>query len=184
MPLGHAGTAHRLAPRIRYRCGSCSKLHAGFPELAFAAPDAYVELAEADRTRRARLGEDFCVVDERFFIRSTLDLAVAGTLDHFVLSVWAEVAMADFQVYFHSFHEPANSRLGVFAGRLANALPGLEHTSGLACRVMPRDRHERPLVAVSRHAHDLGAALADGLALDRAIGMVQASRIGAMVVLG
>jgi hypothetical protein len=185
MTLYAAENIWRKPPRIRYRCGSCSKLHQGLPELTFSSPHPYARLPEAERAARARLGSDLCVIDEkRFFLRTVMQMPIAGYDDRFGFGVWAEIDAADFRTYFHHFDSPRNSHLGPFDGSIANALPGFPETSGLPCRIHLKDGGRRPILEMVASAHALAVAQANGLELERAIEIVRDSRIGAFVVIG
>ncbi|MEZ5926780.1 MAG: DUF2199 domain-containing protein [Hyphomicrobiaceae bacterium] len=185
MSTSVAQSLWRKAPSIRYRCGSCSKLHQGLPELTFSSPHPYARLPEAERAARARLGSDLCVIDEtRFFLRAVLQLPIAGYDDRFGFGVWAEVGATDFRTYFQNFDNTRNSHLGPFEGKLANALPGFPETGGLNCEVHLQDGGRRPVLALGPASHPLSVAHVEGLAIDRAIEIVRDSRIGAFVVIG
>lgn len=185
MTLPATETVWRKPPSIRYRCGSCSKLHQGLPELTFSSPHPYARLPEGERASRARLGSDLCVIDEtRFFLRAVMQLPIAGYDDHFGFGVWAEVGSDDFKTYFQNFDAAKNSHLGPFAGEIANAVPGFPDASGLACRVHLQDGGRRPIVEMLRAVHPLATAQANGMTIDRAIAIVRDSRIGALVVIG
>lgn len=185
MSLHAAETLWRKPPSIRYRCGSCSKLHQGLPELTFSSPHPYARLPEGERATRARLGSDLCVIDEnRFFLRAVMHLPIAGYEDQFGFGVWAEISDADFRTYFQNFDNARNSHLGPFDGEIANALPGFPETSGLSCRVHLQDSGRRPYIQMRSASHALSLAQANGLAIERAIEIVRDSRIGAFVVIG
>jgi hypothetical protein len=185
MTLSAAETVWRKPPNIRYRCGSCSKLHQGLPELTFSSPHPYARLPEAERAARARLGSDLCVIDEsRFFLRAVMQVPIAGYEDHFGFGVWAEIGASDFRTYFQNFDSARNSHLGPFEGRIANALPGFPETSGLDCRVHLQDAGRRPVIEMQTATHPLATAQANGMPIERAIEIVRDSRIGAFVVIG
>jgi hypothetical protein len=185
MSLPATETHWRKPPSIRYRCGSCSKLHQGLPELTFSSPHPYARLPEAERAARARLGSDLCVIDEsRFFLRAVMQLPIAGYHDRFGFGVWAEIGASDFRIYFQNFDSAKNSQFGPFEGEIANALPGFPETSGLSCRIHLQDGGRRPVVEIRTPRHALATAQANGLSIERAIEIVRDSRIGAFVVIG
>lgn len=185
MTLPAAETLWRKPPSIRYRCGSCSKLHQGLPELTFSSPHPYARLPETERAARARLGSDLCVIDERrFFLRAVMQVPIAGYDDRFGFGVWAEIGAADFRTYFQNFDSAQNSHLGPFDGQIANALPGFPETSGLDCHIHLQDGGRRPVIEMRTAAHALATAQANGLSIERAIEIVRDSRIGAFVVIG
>lgn len=185
MTLNVAETVWRKPPSLRYRCGSCAKLHQGLPELTFSSPHPYARLPETERAARARLGSDLCVIDEsRFFLRAVMQLPIAGYDDRFGFGVWAEIGAADFRIYFQNFDNARNSHLGPFDGSLANAVPGFPETSGLGCLLHLQDGGRRPAIEMHVSPHPLSIAQVNGLEIERAIEIVRDSRIGALVVIG
>jgi hypothetical protein len=69
-----------------FLCRTCGQTHEGVP-LSFAAdfPDMYANMSEPDRSARALISSDQCIVDEAsFFIRGCLEIPVRDTGEVFI----------------------------------------------------------------------------------------------------
>ena len=89
---------------IRYRCTTCGEEHEGLPDLSFASPFHYGTVPEAERTKRATLTSDTCVIDgEDFFVRVCLPIPIRGTQAEFVWGVWVSLSKPNFHRYVEIF---------------------------------------------------------------------------------
>lgn len=174
------------ARSIRYRCRSCTKLHQGLPELTFGAPDRYVLVPESERADRARLGTDYCVVDDcYFYLRCRLELPVRGFAETLRLGVWARIGKDLFTTYFQRAGSVDELAIEPFFCLIANDLPGYPGTNGLPGKVVAGEgRGGAPSLVPGAAEHPLARDARDGLSIERALEIVHASRLGALIVLG
>lgn len=64
---------------FRFKCKSCDQWHEGMPAFGPPAPGQYYALSEEERTTRALLGSDQCIIDDReFYVLARLDIPVVA----------------------------------------------------------------------------------------------------------
>lgn len=163
------------APRMRYRCSSCTEIHHGFPALAYTLPDVIHALSASEREKRAVVSSDLCILDDaRHFVRCVLAVRVEGYSEDLEYGPWVEISAAAFARYAIWFDLGVSPGWRSVAGRIANEFPGYARsTMGLACRVMlPDEEDQRPDVVVTDAAHPLHAEQTRGISIVRATELI------------
>jgi hypothetical protein len=163
------------APRIRYRCPSCTDKHDGFPALAYAMPDVIFAMPVAERDARAVVSGDLCILDDdRYFIRCVMTVPVLGCDDTIEYGPWVEVDGRDFGRYAVHFNGGGHPAWLAAEGCLANAFPASSQTTlGLSCMIRAaQDPSQRPRVEILDHMHALQGEQLNGVALPRALAIV------------
>lgn len=120
----------------RVQCSFCGEEHdLSEMEPSFEYPDAYFEIPEQCRAQRVSYAGSTCTIREptggqhRHFLRALLPIPVRGEPDSFCWGVWVEVSAGDFaRVGARSYGDEEQA----CEGTLANAIPGVEPTLGLA----------------------------------------------------
>jgi hypothetical protein len=123
----------------RVRCPTCGVEHdLGAIEPYFDRPDAFFDLPADQRASRSWNAEDLCVVWEsdngprRHFIRAILPIPIRGEQQDYGWGVWVEVSETDFTFTHDHGSDPSQAVARTFSGALANALPDMPSTRGLA----------------------------------------------------
>jgi hypothetical protein len=146
-------------------CSSCGLTHEGVP-LSFAAdfPDMYSNMTETDRSTRALISTDQCVIDERwFFIRGCLEIPVHDCTEVFVWGLWSSVKDVVFDEISESWEEVGReTHRGPFKARLANSLSQYPETINLKLRILIQPVGKRPLFIVEDE-HPLATAQQHGI---------------------
>lgn len=164
---------------IRFTCACCGETISGMPDVAFDAPLHFHELPEAERSTRAKLNDDFCVIDGReHFIRAVCPVPLADGAEFFAWGVWVSLSAESFARYRDSFQDPEQSKIGGMFGWLCNRLPGYPETLHLETSVIPQDGGERPLVWLNQAhaAHPLYIEQRNGITAAR-LGEIYASQM-------
>jgi len=85
------------------RCEGCGELHdVEALEPSLIRPDAYLAVPEADRDRRTKASDDFCMVQgiegapARWFVRALLAFPVLGLEQPCRWGIWCETSAKDF----------------------------------------------------------------------------------------
>jgi hypothetical protein len=82
-----------MAARIVFRCSQGDKIHEGLPAIAFEAPSHYNSLTPEERATRAKLGSDFCVIDDdAFYVRAVLEIPIIGQSETLEWGVWGSLS--------------------------------------------------------------------------------------------
>jgi len=183
MGLHEVDQLWQTASRIRYRCGSCSRIHEGLPDIVFDAPHYFYSVPEDERAERCHLTSDLCVIDEQdFFVRCLLEIPITGMDERFGWGIWCSLSEKNFRGYQATYDEPTQSQIGPFFGWFSSRLPSYGDTLLLRCEVRPQDGGARPCVTLEQSDHELAIEQRNGMAIARAIGL--AKRVGAKLVIG
>lgn len=128
----------------QFTCAICGQVHEGLPTAwGFKLPDVVWEIPEQQRADAARFTDDLCQFGERFFIRGVLPVPFAGEDGEFGWGAWAEVDEDAFDRYLQLYDVDASNE-PAHAGKLANKLPGFDHSEGLRLFVQFQSKTQRP----------------------------------------
>ena len=150
-------------------CSVCGKDHpVENIEKAFRLPDVIFQLAEDEREDRAKIGSNFCALDDsRVFVRGLIPVPIQGKNDTYCWGVWAEVAWDTYSELYNTWDDEDCSGFEDLEGVIANALPTYEDTIGLPVRIV-RQPDSRPLFYVIAD-HSLKRDQKDGISEDMPI---------------
>lgn len=155
-------------------CATCGERHDGAPSLAFRAPEYYLDVPESERPARTFLDDDFCVVDnEHFFIRTCLEIPIHGLEETFLWGVWASLSEMNFHRYKKTFDSPEQQ--GKYFGWFCSRLPCYPSTQGIKTWVHVQPGGARPLLELEESCHPLCVDFAQGISVDRAKELYEAS---------
>jgi hypothetical protein len=123
----------------RVRCPTCGDEHdISTIEPYFDRPDEYFEIPVEQRAQRVWNARELCVFWEtvdtarRHFMRAILPIPIRGEAQDYGWGIWVEVAEVDFAFTHDHWEDPAQAATAPFHGILANALPDMTRTRGLA----------------------------------------------------
>lgn len=150
-------------------CPACGQIHAGdMPELAFRRPDAVEALEPDERESDVQESDYFCALrGEHYFVSTVLALPVAGRGDY-TLRVWAEMDEDNFYRVLAFWEDEGREDRPTFDAVLANAIPGLPETVGLAATLTIVGPAQRPKLRIVDASHPLHAEQAAGITPHRA----------------
>lgn len=150
-------------------CPVCGQVHAdGLPELAFRRPDAVEALEPDERDSAVQESDYFCALrGERYFVSAALGLPVAGRADY-TLRAWAELDEDNFYRVLAFWEDEGREDRPTFDATLANTIPGLPETAGLAVALTIAGPRQRPALRVVAATHPLHAEQAAGINAHRA----------------
>ena len=149
------------------KCGCCGKEIGEFAfDKSYRMPDEIWDLPQEEREARAQTSDDFCRLDNRYFIRGVVHVPVNGTDRDFGWGIWAEVQKEKFLQYFENFDKD-NSFSLPFQGEAANSLPHHPETLGIGLRVKLGNQTQRPAFEIIDDAHLLAFEQKQGISLVR-----------------
>lgn len=132
-------------------------------------PVQLFQIPEEERERRAVLGTDDCVIDDKwFFVRGCLEIPVHGESDPFIWGVWVSLSKENFEEYIEYFGAEKRSHLGPYFGWLAAEIwiyPG--SMLNLKTSVHIRDKGIRPLIELEPSQHRLSIEQRNGISYER-----------------
>ncbi len=150
-------------------CPICGQVHPdALPELAFRRPDAVEALEPDERDGAVQESDYFCALrGERYFVSAALGLPVAGRADY-TLRAWAELDEDNFYRVLAFWEDEGRVDRPTFDAVLANAIPGLPETTGLAVALTVVGPAQRPTLRIMDAAHLLHAEQTAGITPHRA----------------
>jgi hypothetical protein len=151
-------------------CQKCGAVHdLDDMELTFFRPDAVVELSEDERKCNAHESDDLCVIgNDRFFVRATLPLPVSEKDIPYRIGVWVETSEASFKRICELWSDELQANEPSFGVAIANRIPTVPDTLGLAATLQLTGPKTRPEVFVAEPAHPLADQQRDGISAHRA----------------
>lgn len=121
---------------LRWKCGSCEEWHTG-PCLDFSYDSPIYWTKETDEaSRRAKLvpsggkghgriflDENYCAMDEDFFVRGIIHLPIIGCAETFRWGVWGSLSRENFKILLSKHEDPNRSELPPMFSWLSNRIP-------------------------------------------------------------
>ena len=152
--------------RFQYKCKTCEKIHEGFPAIAFDTPLHYLAVPESERSRRCKIDEDLCVVDnEAFYVRCTLEYPVLDSDEVFNWGIWGSLSKENFD---HYLRDRSNAGNGFFS-YLANSFPNYPETLNLHCDMLVQASGIRPKLVLHGCDHPLYNEQQQGIPFAKAL---------------
>jgi len=151
-------------------CHQCGAVHAiDKLELIFARPDAVFELSGDERKRDVQESSDLCVLrGERCFVRAILPLPVHGSDIPYRLGVWVETSQAAYRRIRKLWRDEDQALEPPFEVTLANSIPTVPETRGLAAQLHLTGPKTRPDVFIAAKEHPLAEQQHHGISAHRA----------------
>jgi hypothetical protein len=152
-----------------WTCRCCGKQFSSLPlSFASAAPDPWFAIPEAQREKRALLGSDQCVIDDKeFFIRGCLEIPILGRSESFDWGVWVSLSQSSFERVGDLWEIDLRENEPAFFGWLCTELSVYPQTLGLKTKVHLRNSGQRPFIEVEPTAHPLAREQRFGITLQR-----------------
>jgi hypothetical protein len=159
-----------MAGIFAFKCTCCGEIHEGSPSYAFNAPYHYSCLSDEDKSSKAGLSSDFCVIrhDDQtdYFVRAVLAVPIHGVADPFVWGVWTSLSEKSFRRYYDTYDAPVAG--DVFFGRVCNRIPWYpQPQSWLEADVVVQLDGQRPLLRL----HSAGDVADHPLVVDQTEGI-------------
>ena len=149
-----------------YTCNVCGRSHDDVP-MSFAAdyPDMYANMTGAERTARATIGSDQCIVDRKwYFLRGCLEIPIIGSDEVFLWGLWASIKEDVFDEISRSWEEEGRERRhGPFKGRLANSPSVYPDSLNAKLQIVMQPVGTRPLFVLEETERPIKLAQASGI---------------------
>lgn len=154
---------------FRFKCKSCDQWHEGLPAFGPPAPARYLALTEEERTTRALLGSDQCIIDDReFYVLARLEIPVVALTESFAWLMWVSLSKASYDAYDRSYEWAKREHIGPFFAWIVEDLPLYPPTAGLKSMIHLRNNGIRPRVELEPTDHPLARDQANGISIERA----------------
>ena len=165
---------HEIENGFRFKCRTCGEEHEGAPSFSFEAPIYYEILTSEEKREKARLGTDFCVIDENhFFIRALLEIHIHGSDEPFLWGVWVSVSQDNFKKYYEHFGDSYYE--DEYFGWFSNKLPYYPDTLNIKTYARVKPDGQRPKLELEPSDHPLSVDYYKGISWQKAVGIAEAA---------
>jgi len=152
-----------------WKCPCCDKQHTSLPlDWSMMAPQDFLEVPPDQRFFRTKIDQNFCGVDDKFFVRGLVELPVKEINDNLRLGAWVQVPIKQGERILKAENGPNSSRHGPFKGTLRSRLNLYPDTLNLKAVLHLRD-DSVPLIKIEPCEHQLHVEQRDGISVDRVI---------------
>jgi hypothetical protein len=157
-------------------CKTCGALHEDMPRLlTVAAPAAWEAIPEAERTRRALLTADQCVIDDAFFfILGRLELPVRDGGEPFTWMTWVSVSEGNFLRASQLWQAAGREAEPPYFAWVQSSLPYPVPTLNLKADLLTQPVGQRPKVMLQATDHPLYGEQKSGISVERVQEIVEA----------
>ena len=157
-------------------CKTCGAFHEDMPRLlTVAAPAAWEALPEAERTRRALLTADQCVIDDAFFfILGRLELPVLDGGEPFTWMTWVSVSEGHFLRASQLWQAAGREAEPPYFAWVQSSLPYPAPTLNLKADLLTQPVGQRPKVMLQATDHPLYREQKSGISVERVQEIVEA----------
>jgi hypothetical protein len=153
---------------FQFKCSTCGKTHEGSPSFSFEAPYCYLTLTDEDKSKLAKLNEDFCTIENKdYFIRTVLEIPILGQTEPFTWGVWSSLSEKNFHEYVNLFKK--NDITGSYFSWLSNQLPFYPDTLAIETTAHLQPNGLRPKLTVHSSNHPLSQDFQNGISWEKAV---------------
>jgi hypothetical protein len=151
-----------------WTCRCCGKQYNTLPlDVAFKAPDYWLQIPEAEREQLGKLGDDACVIEEDLFIRGCLEIPIIDRDDRFIWGVWVSVSRESFKRILDLWTAEDLEDEPPKFGWLSNQISPYPDTLNLKTHIWLRNRNRRPFIELEPTDHPLAIEQREGMTLAR-----------------
>jgi hypothetical protein len=152
-----------------WMCSCCGRTFDTLPmDYGFAAPGNWFGLPEAERSTRAELTGDICVIDgNEHYIRGCLEIPVFDSSETFIWGVWVSVSEESFQYILGRWTSPIPEDEPPRFGWLSTWIKGYPEPHAIRCHVFLRSGNLRPRVVLQPTDYTLAVEQHRGVTIDR-----------------
>jgi hypothetical protein len=163
-----------------YRCSRCGETHRGLPmSYGASAPTLWFAIPPAERSSRAELSSDQCIIDDRYyFILGNLQIKIRDTDKSFLWLAWVSLGAEDFVRAAEIWDMHGRESEPPYAGSVASDLPGYPDTLNLKTEIYTRPIGERPFLLLESTDHPLAVEQREGITMARVQEIAESVRHG------
>jgi hypothetical protein len=152
-----------------WTCTCCSRTFDTLPmDYGSAAPRNWFGLPEAERTARAKLTDDICVIDDtERYVRGCLEIPVSDSSESLVWGVWVSVSEDSLRYILARWNSPIAQDEPPRFGWLSTWIRGYPEPHEIQCHIFLRSGNLRPRIVLQPTEYPLAVEQHHGITLDR-----------------
>lgn len=153
-----------------WTCSCCGRTFDTLPmDYGFAGPRNWFGLPEAERSTRAKLTDDICVIDEEeHYIRGCLEIPVSDSSETLIWGVWVSVSGESFRYILDRWNSPIPEDEPPRFGWLCTWIDGYPEPQQIRCHVFLRSGNLRPRIVLQPTDYPLAVEPHSGITMSRA----------------
>jgi hypothetical protein len=152
-----------------FTCRTCGQYHDDLPlHYGADAPEAWYGIDPTQRSQRALLSSDQCIIDDQyFFMRGNIELPIIGSDQIFSWSVWVSLSEQNFDRAAQLWEQDGREDEPPYFGWLQTRISGYPDTINLKTHMYTRVVGERPRIVVEPTDHPLAVEQQEGITWER-----------------
>lgn len=155
-----------------WECKICKGHHKDVPLFFFCAcPDDYEELDGTEKSNRAKLSSDLCVIEKtsKFYVRGLLEIPLtrgssnsSNGEENIIATwgVWVSIESSDFDKIVNNWND---NELLEISGTLNNSIPKYDNSFGIPVLITTRPCGFRPLITIKDNDSSLAKDAKNGI---------------------
>jgi hypothetical protein len=157
---------------LRWKCSSCDEWHYGpCLDFSYAAPyywrTEYEKASRPGQSPNTFLNDDYCQIDDQFFVRGLIELPIIGTAKTFCWGVWGSLSRANFEAVIKSGDSPESTEWQPMFSWLCSQIPEYADTLSLKMYARMQGVGKRPKFEMERTEHVLSREYHEGIRPER-----------------
>ena len=152
-----------------YTCKVCGEYHDELPmSYGAAAPAYWYGLPEAERSSRAQLTPDLCVIDDQhYFVAGNLEIPIVDSESRFQWAVWVSLSAQNYQRTVELFRQEGRENEPPYFGWLSTEIGIYPETLKLKTMVHTNVVGVRPSIELEPTGHPLAVEQRQGITMAR-----------------
>ena len=155
---------------FEFKCSCCDEVHKGMPHLGASAPIYYFGIPKEEKSTRAILTSDTCVLDSKeYFVRGCLEMPVIGYEDYFSFGAWVSLTKDNFFKFERLLDEQDREQNDPMFGWFSTRIWTYEGLEELKTLIHFRNDGIRPFIELEPTEHPLSVGQREGIEPERII---------------
>lgn len=154
--------------KYAWTCGCCGKAFDVLPkDCALRAPTNWFGIPERERDARAKLSDDFCIIDgSEYYVRGCLEVPVHDSVEPLVWGVWVSISKRSLERVIELWGASSVPNEPPLFGWLCNWINGYPEPVGIRCHVYIRPDRLRPRIELEPATYPLAIEQQQGISLE------------------
>jgi len=153
---------------LRWKCTSCEEWHHGpILDVTHDAPhywrEEYPRKTPPGSSQKTFLNEDYCQIDDDYFVRGIIQLPIVGTDQHFCWGVWGSLSSANFDAVIEKGESSEGAKLPRMFSWLSTRIAEYPDTLNLKMFARIQKPGARPFFELEPADHPLAHEFHEGI---------------------
>jgi hypothetical protein len=157
-----------------FTCSCCGKIYEEIP-LCFGNdyPDHYFTIPTDEIKDRVELTESLCIIDDDFFHRGRITIAIVDYHEDLIFNVWTSISKENFELRNQLWNDPNRIEQGPYFGWLNTIVPTYSNTLNIKTLAHEVGPGLIPNIEIIEENHSLMIDQQEGITFEKAKQKVQ-----------